>query len=71
MMPRRVRVPQPVRAVVAGTLIRSRRSVALLALAWNSEASAPAARRMFWVMAARATQAALALKSPDVISSPL
>ncbi|GAA0903890.1 hypothetical protein GCM10009574_093930 [Streptomyces asiaticus] len=44
----------------AGTLIRRSRMVAVVALAWNAEARAPAARVRLCARAARASHAALA-----------
>jgi hypothetical protein len=64
----RVRWPGPRRAVRAATSMRSRRSVAPRALAQARLARDPA-RSKLWLMAAQASQAALAGNVPEVISS--
>jgi hypothetical protein len=56
--------PRPWRAVRAATSIRSRRSVAPRALAWARLARAPTARSRLQLIAAQASQAALAGKEP-------
>ena len=56
--------PRPWRAVRAATAIRSRRMVAALAFAKGGLASAPAARSRLCAMAAIASQAAFAVKTP-------
>src|SRR6478672_3687629 len=47
----------------AGTVIRSRRSVAPRATPWSPPASVPAARSRLWVITAQASQAQLAANS--------
>ena len=49
----------------AGTLIRSRRRVALRATAWSPPAMTPAARSKLCAITAQASQAQLAENSPD------
>jgi len=44
--------------------------VAVVALVWKGEASAPVARVRLWAMAQQVVQAALAAKEAEVISSP-
>ena len=56
--------PRPWRAVRAATSIRSRRRVAARALAQARLARDPAARSRLWLMAAQASQAALAGNEP-------
>ncbi len=60
--------PRPWRAVRAATSIRSRRSVAPRALAQARLARDPAARSRLWLIAARASQAALAGNDPEVLA---
>src|SRR6266511_934354 len=58
------------RASRAGMLIRCARMVAVVALVWKGEASAPVARVRLWAMAQAVAQAALAANAAEVISSP-
>src|SRR6266542_1272255 len=60
--------PWPWRAVRAATSMRSRRSVAPRALAQARLARVPAARSRLWLIAARASQAALAGNDPEVLA---
>ena len=53
------------RAILAGTAISCVRMVAVVALAWNAEASTPAARVRLNAIAASTVQAALAVNFPD------
>jgi hypothetical protein len=53
------------RVILAGMLISWTRIVAVVASAWNTEASAPAARVRLNAIAARASQAELAAKEPE------
>src|SRR2546421_6151147 len=57
--------PRPWRAMRAATSMKSRRRVAPRALAQARLARDPAARSRLWLMAAQATQAALAGNEPE------